>query len=807
MTKIDFSVKQIKKITAGLMVICVLFSFFFAGGIGLWAEDVPDEGTESATPGYNEDETPEPGDETEEPTEEPTPTPTPTPVPEYADDGSRYLRCDGRDEISLDGTWRADTRSYDDAKKYSGEPLTGGKSFEVPGIGYEGAEALLLTRTFYITAFDEESSSVLLSTGKMMYGARIFINGEFVAMRPFSYITEKIDISEFVVEGENTISIMLISGENSVYKAGRGLGIDNSVTIESRHGFSIGEIFIDPVNENGVAKMRVELDVEEGYIGETTLEVNVFELGLFENGEAAIHNGVGTDSVRVAMDGTGGRMEVSLTVRLRGFEDGKCWSPDNPFLYQADFNVDGMSKSVVFGVRSVTVNEDEVFISLNGQPVFLSGVTIDYSLISELGIWSETSARQFIGYVKGLGLNTIKGKGVVFSPMWYKICDEEGVLLLSEFPLGTEIKGEKTETNAGAFTNDILAVARTLYNYASCVVWDLAGEEEVVQNLANAISEIKALDAYARPFSTGLREPGESGYMVECDVTLLGGSVYLGDLSLEAPLLQTTKEIDWNVKNVSAARIITNFFGNIITERTDVERITQGNKWWGDTLLALGTEDGAEGFDKVMRVLIEYWRTSRKYGGIILPVEVVRAGLGGKDSFFREGFSEAVRNAFSPIGVNIESYSATGGRGDYLAVDVAVTNNLPEDLGTIEVVFTLSADQKILYQETKQYESIKKYGTAGRDIARREFSFTVPSSIVDGTELVITATVSAPGVEAVSSVRNAFIEGGNTYESPYSATAVFIAVATAAAAILVAVAASLFRVRAFNVRQRKQEKK
>ncbi len=813
-----------------MLALAVLALYCFSGGAAFGEETpVPEatetveestflpEGTEEApteTPAevtLSPEDTGEPSEEpteeaTQEPTEEPTEAPTeaPTELPDKAEDGSEYLKCNAPSTVSLNGKWSAERKTLEAYYPYDGGPASDPEEFTVPGVLVDGTEALLLEKTFYIAGFDSENSSVLLRADRLFYGARIYVNGSLVEIRTYSYKSEKIDISAFVSEGENRLNVILASGENSVYGAGDVIGVDGDVEIECRKNISIDKIFIDPLIETGGIRIRVGLSADSGFDFEDSLSVNVFELGLFENGEAAIHNGVGTDSVSVKTDGRSGVYEYEMTVRLRGFDGTKLWNPGNPFLYEAVFSVGNVTRTVVFGMRKITVKEDDIYVCVNGSETFLSGITLDYRLMSELGLANTAAMRLFAANLKKLGINTVKGRGIVFSEEWYRICDEAGLFLISEYPLGAVPAGTGMPSDAEQFIDDMVGLAETCYNYASCIIWDLAGESEIITGLEAAKKRIGELDETGRPFSLGLARPSGNGFVAECDVSLLGGELYPGDLSSEAPLLHTRKDVDWNLKSVSAARLITCIFGNILSGDEDLKTIIESDEWWRKTVEMLGASLAEEGFDRLLLEIVEYWRASRKYGGIILPCEVVEAAVAGGS--FREGFGEAVRNGFSNIGVNIESYAATGGRGDVFEVDVAVTNNLNDEPGPVEVTLTLSLEGKVIYQETKQYDSLKKLGTNGRDIARREFVFTVPRSIKDGSELQLSASVVSGGV-TVSSTRTAFIDGGKTYESPYSMTAMAITVSGFGAAVVFAVVVSFVRLRAYNVKRRKQERK
>ncbi len=785
-----------------------------------YEETTPDEGLPTATPDDGgEYETEEPTlDVTETPEETPTETPGPaTPEPKGPDAGVPELKCgNGYAAVSLDGDWiKAEYGNVDVYLSYDGTGLGRGDSFIVPGVVRGGSEVMLLEKTFYVSSFDEKESKVFLNVSRMMYDAKIFVNGTFVDSFDFSYIGEKIDISEFLLEGDNRLNIAVASGSNSVYKAGNTLGIDGSITLENRQAVSIDKVKIGAVVDGSI-NIKVSLDIAKDYDAREKLAVNVYELGIAENGVGATHKGVGFSEETLDANAA----EIDIKVALRDFTDSKRWSPDNPFLYEADFAIGDISKKVVFGIRTVTTGQSDMYLSLNGERVFLSGITLDYAIIARLDLCTEKNIRSFVSEIKKLGVNTVKGRGVVFSPAWYSVCDEAGVFLISEYPLGLVVDGIDSDSDANDFLADIEAFAASCCNYASCIIWDLAGEDFPVLNLSKAIEKIGKIDSQGRPFSTGLSKPFSEGCIVECDVSQLGRDFFIGDLyGEEEPLLHTTRAIDWDLSETKAVRIATMMFGNVLTRRTDTDFPTESDSWWKKTLELLGTDDIDKAYSEILCSVIEYWRSSRKYGGIILPCEAVEAAIketyytdsGASteaDSFFNDSFKTVLKNGFSKIGVNIRSHVVTGGRGDTFDVDVAVTNNSNRDLETIKVRFTVSVGQKVIYDEVKQYDSLKALGDyeKGRDdIEIHRFSFTVPKSYKDGTEMVFSAAIV--GSEETVSTRNAVINGGETYEAPYSQTAVIISALGMGAIILIGLAISLFRSGAFNIKRRKKEKK
>ena len=800
----------VPKVITALFAILALIVFAVAlrGAVRALAE-APAETAEAAGP--DESGMPSGTDGAEEGSAEPEETPSPTPAPDFAEDGTQYLHCRNvtAAEVSLNGAWNAEEITLDQYSRYSGGGPEAGRLFPVPGTGFKGGEALLLEKAFYVDGFDAENGRIYLKMGETFYEPKVYVNGTRVASARFSYGEIAADISDCVTDGANTLRVVLKNGKASVYGCGSFMGIDGDVVLSYGPGAYFDRVNVLPDIDSGTVSIEASIYDPAGVMTGKKLEVNIFELGIFENGEAALHNGAGTDAVIIRGDGAGASTVCRMLVRLRGFDERKLWSPDSPFLYEAEISAGGIEKSLVFGIRSAAVDENR-YVTLNGSAVFISGITVDRDLIENAGLTDGTAISAFFREIKGFGINTVKAENMIFPSRWYDAADRAGVFLVSEYPLGT---GDNAGTSAATFRSEILALAAKLFSHPSHIIFDAAADKAVVPGITAAAEEVLA-SPYAVPVSTGLSEPASGNYVIGCNVSILGGEVFLEDLPAEAPYMNNMPDgVSWSIRTAEGAGIVTSLTDNILVDGNGNYVSEESASWWRtreNRLYEDTREARLSSYYGVLKELLAYWRTSRKYAGIILPLDAVKTGLtgsaaknGGSEGLFRSEFEAAVGNAFAEIGLNIESYSVEAERGGRVAVDVAVTNNTPADLGTVEVTFTLTSGSAVLYQETKQYDSLKKIGTPGRDIMRREFSFEMPKSIRDGTEVVLSARLVVNG-ETVESSRTAVVSGGDTYEDPYSQ--MIVAVVTAALGVLIfgAVAVAFIMSRNYNVRTRKQ---
>lgn len=811
-----------RSITVLLAIVALLvFALAVHGIVRALAESPSETETVSEageTPGFLPQETDPPEDPGEtdgepDPSGSPTEQPTATPAPDHAEDGTQYLHCrDGAAaEVSLNGAWNAEQKTLEYYNGYDGEETLNARLFSVPGTGYEGGEALLLEKTFYVDGFEAGTGSIYLKIGHAFYEPKLYVNGERVADGRFSYGDLVADVSYYVQNGANTLSVILKNGRDSVYGCGSFMGIDEDVVLSYGPGAYLHDISVLPDVDAGTVSFDVTIFDPLGVMNGEKLEINVFELGVFENGEAAIHNGAGTDAVIIRSEGNDAGT-FRMLVRLRSFDERKLWTPDSPFLYEAIVRAGGLERTVIFGMRSAAVDESR-YMTVNGSAVFLSGVTVDRAFLSETGITEDSAVAGFFEELKSFGINTVKAENMIFPSRWYDAADKAGVFLISEYCLGAE---ENAGKSASPFRHEILVIAQKLYNHPSHVIFDIAADKAAVPGIGSVAAEILASE-YAVPVSAGVSEPASGNYVIGCDVSILGGETFLSDLPVEAPYINNLPEgVSWNIRTAEGAGIVTSLTGNILVDRNG-NYLSEGSKaWWNAPENAssdYSRDTRVLKYYEVLKELLAYWRTSRKYAGIIVPLDAVKAGLSGTEAegnraggIFRTEFKNALRDPFAEIGLNIESYKVEAVRGGRVAVDVAVTNNTPEDLGTVEVTFTLTSGTTVLYQETKQYDSLKKLGTPGRDIMRREYSFEMPRSIRDGTVVTLSAHLTVNG-ETVESSRFTEVSGGETYEDPYSQMIVTIVTASLAALIFGSVVIAFVMSRKYNNKIRKQASK
>lgn len=189
-----------------------------------------------------------------------------------------------------------------------------------------------------------------------------------------------------------------------------------------------------------------------------------------------------------------GRASFSIP-RPRGAQ---LWSPNSPRLYDVAIEAGADTWRDRIGLRTVEVDGPRIF--LNGEPVFLRGISVHEE---ELGpnpsrTITPTAARELLSLVKdGLNGNFVRLAHYPHSDAMLRAADEMGLLVWSEIPVYWRVAFDNPETLDRARTMLAENVLRDR-NRASVILWSV-GNETPVSDPRNAflrrlVADVRALD-------------------------------------------------------------------------------------------------------------------------------------------------------------------------------------------------------------------------------------------------------------------------------------------------------------------------
>lgn len=332
-------------------------------------------------------------------------------------------------KILLDKDWRFHLGDEPDAD-YMGFDDTGWKSVDLPhdwsvehpfdrscssGTGYLPGGTAWYRKHFMLTAESVGKRVYLLFEGVYRH-SRVYINSNHLGGRAYGYSTFGFDVSEFVREGENVISVRVERNETADSRWYTGSGIYRNVylTVSNNAYFAQNGIFIrtQSVDSDGAAILSAE-----------------YETVGCDGAEAAVEDENGAVIARSEASGESGRLELRV-------ENAKLWSPDSPYLYNIRFTAfSGGAKSdeevIPFGIRTIRFDADKGFF-LNGINMKLKGVCVHHDA-GALGaavppaVWE----RRLTAF-KDAGCNALRTAHNPPDPALLGLCDRLGFLVMDE---------------------------------------------------------------------------------------------------------------------------------------------------------------------------------------------------------------------------------------------------------------------------------------------------------------------------------------------------------------------------------------
>ena len=251
---------------------------------------------------------------------------------------------------------------------------------------------------------------VLLHFGAVDQVCRVYINGVALGGHVGGYLPFSFDVTDFVVEGENIISVEVIDeldielayGKQRKDRGGMWYtpicGIWQTVWCESVPSKYIKGIKVTP------SLKSVHMDVDAGE-GEKVLALGEKEY---------------------RFDGHSIDIEVENPIN---------WTPDNPHLYDFTLSYGEDKIESYFALRTVTIEErgEKSYICLNGKPILCHGL-LDQGYFSD-GIYLPATPKGFENDVltmKKLGFNMLRKHIKIEPECFYYFCDKYGMLVFQD---------------------------------------------------------------------------------------------------------------------------------------------------------------------------------------------------------------------------------------------------------------------------------------------------------------------------------------------------------------------------------------
>lgn len=375
-------------------------------------------------------------------------------LPEYAD--STWRRLSLPHDWSIEGTYSPDLAS-------STGYLPGGIGWYRKHFNYTPSESGNKTYLYFEGVYNRSD---------------VYVNGHLLGHRPNGYASFMYDLTPYLKEGDNVISVRVDHSRyaDSRYYTGSGIYRDvYLVEAPSSHIAQWGVGFETTAVKGKKATVKTGVAVENPVKG---MEVKTTLINAEGKTVASARKKASADNV------------LTMTV-----PDVSLWSLESPYLYtlRTELSENGKvidSSDIPVGIRTLSFDPDKGF-ALNGRNMKVKGVCIHHDAGALGAVVPEEVWERRLRNLKNIGVNALRMSHNPQAPVVYDIADRLGLLIMDEasdeweFPKRKWIKGwNKGEPGFdGSYDffeewidRDVADMVRRDRNHPSVFLWSIGNE-------------------------------------------------------------------------------------------------------------------------------------------------------------------------------------------------------------------------------------------------------------------------------------------------------------------------------------------
>jgi beta-galactosidase/beta-glucuronidase len=324
----------------------------------------------------------------------------------------------------------------------------------------------------------------VLHFGAVDYLAKVWVNGQLVAVHSGGHTPFQADITPSLVPGSNILMLRAEDFSRDVtLPRGKQYWLEQSAAIFYTRTTGIWQsVWLEPLSAVHLAKTMITPDIDRNEI-----RIRTFLNG-FKAGEAlkmrvtVTYNGEAVAEDQYAVKNA----EQHRTIGLGDFTEhglGRLWSPEHPNLYDIQFQLFRDTELLdeaagYFGMRKVSVEDGRL--CLNNRPYF-QRLVLDQGYFPDGNLTAPTdeALKRDVELAKEMGFNGVRKHQKTEDPRFLYWCDKLGLVVWSEAANAYEY----SEAYVRRFTGEWLEIIERDYNHPSIITWVPLNESWGVPNV------------------------------------------------------------------------------------------------------------------------------------------------------------------------------------------------------------------------------------------------------------------------------------------------------------------------------------
>lgn len=355
-------------------------------------------------------------------------------------------------------------------------------------------------RKFTLKDNFKPNRKTILYFGSVRSAMYLWVNGKEVGFAKGSKVPVEFNITNYLNDGENDITVMVYRWSDGSYLEGqdswRVSGIERNVYLYQVPDVYISDVFakasLDNNFKNGI--LDVAINIKNNQIKNTDLKL---EVSLLNANEVSVWSKI------INKQGITKNEIISFKENI---ETPLQWSAENPNLYKLlikSISEEKINEAVKIdvGFRTIEIKGQQLLV--NGQPIYIKGVN-RCEWDPNLGRYvSEASMLEDITLMKQNNINAVRTSHYPNDEYWYKLCDKYGLYVVDEANIESHgmqhhEEGFEKLTNNNAWTEAFLDRAKRMVerdkNHPSIIAWSMGNESGDGKNFVSVYNWIKKKD-------------------------------------------------------------------------------------------------------------------------------------------------------------------------------------------------------------------------------------------------------------------------------------------------------------------------
>lgn len=350
-------------------------------------------------------------------------------------------------------------------------------------------------RTFTLPA-GWTSKRVFLHFDGVYSAAVVWVNGKYVGYSQDSNTDAEFDLTGFVSEGDNQLSVRVYRWCDGSYLEGQDMwhlsGIHRDVYLYATPKVAVRDHYITASLNNAATSGSLNVKLTVDNRDNTTASKKILV-------ELLDAKGSNVKSTTVEYNGSA---TSTLNATLSGLTNLTPWSAENPYLYtvvvsqEDESGKEEMVFSTKYGFRNITKAGNLIYI--NGKRVFFKGVnTQDTHPEYGRAIDMETMLKD-VTMMKQANINTIRTSHYPRQPKMYAMMDAFGLYCVDEANVECHYLGTNISSNSSwqtAMNDRTERMVLRDRNHPSVIFWSLGNECGAGTNFSGTYNLCKSLDS------------------------------------------------------------------------------------------------------------------------------------------------------------------------------------------------------------------------------------------------------------------------------------------------------------------------